>query len=124
MATTDQGKTKRKPGRKKPGPKPGAKAAKAASGAPAADPPKPAAPGKVNGDQSIKFKFELNDSVTVNASGSVGTVRGRVEHVNTRLPRYEVSYADSTGRSHDHWFDEDQLQGGPKLLLRRASDQE
>jgi hypothetical protein len=129
MATTGEPKVKkpRKTRGSKPGPKPGAKAAREAAaaagnngGAPAADPPKP--PSKANGDQSIKFKFELNERVTITTTQVVGKVRGRAEHVNSRLPRYQVAYSDKTGRFCEDWIDEDQLREGPQRLARRASD--
>lgn len=117
MATTNE-----TTGRKKPGPKPGSKAAAAkkaaakpaapapgeanppTSGAPAAGTPTP--PAQPQGERS-PFLYKNRDYLTVTESGQKGQVRARMEYASGAVS-YLLAYV-SNGELKDGWFDQEML---------------
>lgn len=55
------------------------------------------------------FKFELNQNVTITASGESGEVIGRGEYTNADN-QYLVRYCGADGRAVESWWAEDALQ--------------
>jgi len=56
-----------------------------------------------------EFAFELNDKVTIIASGVVGVVSGLSVSKGMSVNRIGVQYVTETKASEYGWFDEDEL---------------
>ncbi|MBD9395166.1 hypothetical protein [Acidovorax sp. ACV01] len=54
------------------------------------------------------FAFNLNQTVTIAASGECGVVIGRAEYANS-CNNYYVRYKASDGRATEAWWTEDAL---------------
>ncbi|KZL17639.1 hypothetical protein PsAD2_02975 [Pseudovibrio axinellae] len=51
------------------------------------------------------FKFQLNDTVKITASGETGTIKSRAEHT-TGTNNYRIHYKAADGRAVEAWWDE------------------
>jgi hypothetical protein len=56
----------------------------------------------------MNFKFELNQQVTIKASGEAGIVISRAEH-NVAENSYFVRYKAADGRAVENWWTESAL---------------
>lgn len=56
----------------------------------------------------MNFKFNLNDAVTIAASGETGTVIGRAEYSNAENG-YLIRYKAGDGRATESWWSESAL---------------
>ncbi|EGT4335024.1 hypothetical protein DOX53_18465 [Cronobacter malonaticus] len=59
-------------------------------------------------EESITFKFDLNQFVEIGVSGEMGHIKSRAEscsHCNQYLGHYKVT----DGRAVESWFDEDDI---------------
>lgn len=54
------------------------------------------------------MKYELNQQVTIAASGESGTVIGRAEYTNIE-PQYQLRYKCADGRAVEQWWGESAL---------------
>lgn len=54
------------------------------------------------------FKFALQSSVTLIASGEVGTITGRAEYTSSQ-DNYLIRYRAADGRQVESWWGEDAL---------------
>ena len=55
------------------------------------------------------FCFDLNDSVSIRASGELGLVIGRAQYTNS-ADSYMVRYKCADGRAVEQWWSEDALE--------------
>ncbi len=56
------------------------------------------------------FKFELNQTVMIKASGEFGQIIGRAEYVDSK-PLYHVHYKCADGRAVTQWWGESLIKG-------------
>ena len=56
------------------------------------------------------FKFELNDNVTISASGERGVVKGRAEYATGAENCYYVIYKAGDGTAKKVWWEESDLE--------------
>jgi hypothetical protein len=54
------------------------------------------------------MQFELNNEVTITASGESGTIIGRAEY-SASSPQYLVRYKAADGRAVEAWWNEDAI---------------
>ena len=55
-----------------------------------------------------KFKFELNDTATIEVSGETGKVIGRAEYTTGEVA-FRIRYKSADGRAVETWWDETAL---------------